>query len=94
MHPAITHPHFPGCFPLREASLLGPLQPIQFICARLGTSRFVPSFSLTAVKRNFLLGSKAELFTWPRQPSSVNLTARQQCDISRSCSEVPADNGG
>jgi hypothetical protein len=45
----------PGCNLC--ASVLGSFQPIQIISFLLAHQRFVPSFSLAAVKRNFLLGS-------------------------------------
>src|SRR5258708_39298997 len=39
----------------RPLSVLGPLQPLQPVPFLLGSSRFVPSPSPSAVKRNFLL---------------------------------------
>src|SRR5258708_1672208 len=39
----------------RHHSVLGPLQPLQPVPFLLGSSRFVPSPSPSAVKRNFLL---------------------------------------
>ena len=49
-HPSVAHAHLLRRFHLADTALRGAFQP-------LGSSRFVPSFSLAAVNRNFLLGS-------------------------------------
>jgi hypothetical protein len=46
----------------------------------LGSLRFVPPFSLSAVKRNFLLGSK-QLFTWTRHEEARPSPLLAEADI-------------
>src|SRR4051812_33362528 len=63
-NPSIAHSHLSRSLALGGATVLSPFQPIQDSPVPVSSARFVPSFSITAVKRNCLLGSKAELFTW------------------------------
>ena len=55
-HPPVTHAHLLRGLPLRDAPCPAPVSTNPAHPVPLGSSRFVPSFSLTAVKRNFLLG--------------------------------------